>query len=137
VLHPATKDPATGRFKTVAVRKLEEKGSDVNLATHMIVDAHTGAADMYVMLSNDSDLAEPIRMLKHNLGCQTGIIFPMPTSRNSKELVKTEPDLIANIDRAALAACQYPDVLTDSVGNFRRPKAWKQDSGPASCTPSG
>lgn len=124
-LHPVTIDPATGRHRTVAVRKLEEKGSDVNLASRMIADAHANAADLYVMLSNDSDLAGPIRMLKHELGYRTGIIFPMPTARHSKELVKTEPDLIGTISPNDIAACQYPDLLADDIGVFHRPPAWQ------------
>lgn len=123
-LHPVTIDPVTGRHRTVAVRKLEEKGSDVNLASRMIADAHADTADLYVMLSNDSDLAGPISMLKHELGYRTGIIFPMPTARLSKELVKTAPDVIGTIEESDLSACQYPDQLTDTVGRFHRPPAW-------------
>lgn len=123
-VHPVTIDPTTERYVVANVRKLEEKGSDVNLASRMVADAHAGVADIYVMLSNDSDLAGPLAMLRHELGFSTGIIFPMPTSRNSKELVKTRPDFIANITRNDLESCQYPGRLTDATGTFHRPPAW-------------
>ena len=42
------------------VRKREEKGSDVNVATHLLVDVLTGAIDAAIVISNDSDLALPI-----------------------------------------------------------------------------
>lgn len=122
--HPVTLDPATGKYATVNVRKLEEKGSDVNLASRMIVDAHANCADIYVMLSNDSDLVGPMNLLRHELGYSTGIIFPMESARNSKELVKTLPTFMANITRPDLEACQYPDVMTDATGRFHRPPAW-------------
>ena len=56
-LHPP---PATGP-KTVQVMKSEEKGSDVNLATYLLVDAFDDDYEAAVVVSNDSDLAEPIR----------------------------------------------------------------------------
>lgn len=46
-----------GRRKQVKVRKIEEKQSDVNLATWMIRDAMLNEADVYVLLSSDSDFA--------------------------------------------------------------------------------
>jgi hypothetical protein len=39
----------------VKVIKTEEKGSDVNLATHLLHDAHLGRFDIAVVISNDSD----------------------------------------------------------------------------------
>jgi hypothetical protein len=125
-IHPVTIDPATGRHRTAVVRKLEEKGSDVNLASRMLADAHANPNDLSVMLSNDSDLAGTLRLMKDELGFATGIMFPMPSSRNSKELVKTRPVFMANITREDLAACQYPDELRDTVGRFHRPPAWKR-----------
>ena len=57
VAHPVEVDPATGEYRLVRVRKIEEKGSDVNLAVRMISDAHLRRADFYVALTNDSDQA--------------------------------------------------------------------------------
>jgi hypothetical protein len=127
-LHPVQIDPITGRYVMVNVRKLEEKGSDVNLASRMIADAHAELADIYVMLSNDSDLAGTLRLMKDELGFSTGIIFPMESVRSSKELVQTRPDFIANIGRADLKACQYPERMRDSVGQFHRPPKWTDSS---------
>ena len=59
-LHPP---PATGP-KTVQVMKSEEKGSDVNLATYLLVDAFDDDYEMAVVVTNDSDLAEPIRLVR-------------------------------------------------------------------------
>jgi uncharacterized LabA/DUF88 family protein len=59
-LHPP---PATGP-KTVQVMKSEEKGSDVNIATYLLVDAFDDEYEAAVVVTNDSDLAEPIRLVR-------------------------------------------------------------------------
>jgi len=46
--------PVTGA-QTVKVIKTEEKGSDVNLATYLLVDAFRDDAEAFVVVSNDSD----------------------------------------------------------------------------------
>jgi hypothetical protein len=49
------------------VIKTEEKGSDVNLAIHLLHDAHMGRFDVAVVVSNDSDLLEPIKIVREQL----------------------------------------------------------------------
>lgn len=44
------------------VWKNEEKGSDVNLAIHLLNDAWNNRFDVAVVVSNDSDLAEAMRL---------------------------------------------------------------------------
>jgi hypothetical protein len=56
--------PKPGGAKTVEVLKTEEKGSDVNLATYLLIDAFRHDSDIAVVVSNDSDLCEPIRIVK-------------------------------------------------------------------------
>ena len=51
---PLAQQPAFGP-KTVEVIKTEEKGSDVNLATYLLVDAFRRDAEAFVVISNDSD----------------------------------------------------------------------------------
>lgn len=58
------------------VIKTEEKGSDVNLATHLVHDAHMGRFKVAVVVSNDSDLLEPIKIVRHQLGKTVGILNP-------------------------------------------------------------
>ncbi len=43
----------------VDVIKTQEKGSDVNLATYMLLDAFRQESDIAVVISNDSDLRSP------------------------------------------------------------------------------
>lgn len=43
------------------VRQREEKGSDVNVATHLLADIFRNEIDAAIVISNDSDLALPCR----------------------------------------------------------------------------
>lgn len=46
------------------VRMREEKGSDVNVATHLLADVLGGAVDGAIVISNDSDLALPLQIAR-------------------------------------------------------------------------
>lgn len=60
-------------FMAMVVRR-EEKGSDVNVASHLLIDALTQQVDAAVVISNDSDLAFPV---KHARGLvPVGLINP-------------------------------------------------------------
>ncbi len=60
------------------VIKTEEKGSDVNLATYLIIDAMRADSDAAVVVSNDSDLCEPIRIVNDEIGVPVIIYNPHP-----------------------------------------------------------
>lgn len=68
--------PVSGGPTYVQVIKTEEKGSDVNLATHLLNDGHLGLYEVAVVVSNDSDLAEPIRIVINQLGLPVGVLNP-------------------------------------------------------------
>lgn len=55
-------------------RRVEEKGSDVNVATRLLQDVLTGQVDAAVIVSNDSDLALPATVARQHMprsGCST------------------------------------------------------------------
>lgn len=62
--HPVRMEHVNPPPSTVEVWKNEEKGSDVNLALHVLNDAWHNAYDCAVIVSNDSDLAEALRLVK-------------------------------------------------------------------------
>ena len=69
-------NPKLGEPKQVLVMKTEEKGSDVNLATHLLNDGYKKAYDIAVLITNDSDLIEPVRIIREELKLPVGIINP-------------------------------------------------------------
>ncbi|MFI8634211.1 NYN domain-containing protein [Microbacterium sp. NPDC077663] len=122
--HPAEMGD-DGSLIRVAVRKTEEKGSDVNLAVRMLLDAHRNAADLYCMLTNDSDQVTTIRTLQEEVGVDVGWISPMPTLRQSKDLKKTQPSHVACISAEDLMASQLPDEVQNGQQTLRRPARWR------------
>jgi uncharacterized LabA/DUF88 family protein len=61
--------PSASGPRTVEVWKTEEKGSDVNIATYLMLDCFHKEFDIAAIISNDSDLIEPIRVVRKELGC--------------------------------------------------------------------
>ena len=70
--------------KRVWVEKTEEKGSDVNLASHLVRDAFQKQFEVAALVTNDSDLAEPVRIVAEELKVPVGILNPH--QHHSKEL---------------------------------------------------
>ena len=55
---------------------MEEKGSDVNLAAHLLSNAWKGRFDAAAVMSNDTDLVTPIRMVAAERCKPVFIVFP-------------------------------------------------------------
>lgn len=100
----------------------EEKGSDVNLATYLLYDALTGASSKALVISNDSDLAEAVRLTVGH-GVQVGIVnpHPGPTSGHLKRAASFE----VPFRRSVAATCQMPNsVATSHRKQVHKPKEW-------------
>ncbi len=105
----------------VEVLKTEEKGSDVNLAVHLLNDAWLDAFDCAVVVSNDSDLREAMRLVKeHHPKKRLGLVTP-GKSHPSRELLE-HADFSRRIRRGALDASQLPDPIPGT--NIRKPQGW-------------
>ncbi|MGH3544610.1 MAG: NYN domain-containing protein [Mycobacteriales bacterium] len=118
----ALTQPVAGGIKTVEVIKTEEKGSDVNLATYLTLDACQGDCSAAVVISNDSDLREPLRVVRQELGLTTGILNPHPTYKRSRSM---EATFFKQIRESALKQCQFPERLTDAQGfMIHKPENW-------------
>ena len=107
--------------KYVQVIKTEEKGSDVNLATHLLNDAHLGRFDIAVIVSNDSDLIEPIQIVREQLRKSVGALNP---HKNPSRAMLPHLDFYKPIRAGVLQASQFTDTLTDLHGTFTKPTAW-------------
>lgn len=114
--------PAPGVPRHVWVIKTEEKGSDVNIAAHLINDGYKRRYEVAVLISNDSDLVEPIRIVRGELKLPVGVLNPIP-GKPSVELRK-HATFVKPIRQGALSACQFPPVLKDATGTFNKPSSW-------------
>ena len=105
----------------------EEKGSDVNLAVQLLNDAWLDLFDWAVVVSNDSDLAEALRLIKEQHGKK---ILLVPTfSKKGKNLMKGPTskllkyaDELRYIRESSLRKSQLPDVIPGT--NIRKPEGW-------------
>lgn len=106
----------------VKVIKVEEKGSDVNLACHLLLDAFQGNFDVAAVLSNDSDLVEPIRIVTQVLGKPVGLLSPVPNPNPELSRVSS---FIRRISVSDLAASQFSDpVLRADGSHVNKPPSW-------------
>jgi NYN domain len=105
----------------VRVYKDEEKGSDVNLAAHLLSDGYKGEYEAAVVITKDSDLVEPIKMVRYDLGLVIGLLNP--GEYPSRELAPLM-NFIKPIRLGALSASQFPREITDSHGVIRKPSTW-------------
>jgi hypothetical protein len=99
----------------------EEKGSDVNLASYLLRDAFMGEFDCAIVISNDSDLLTPIRMVRSERGLLVGGL--LPRSAGSADL-KASLSFWKPIRPNVLERCQFPAVMRDDRGEFHKPKGW-------------
>lgn len=105
----------------VEVVKTEEKGTDVNIASHMLVDAADNLYDCAILISGDSDLTTPVKLCIGKYGKTVGVLNPQ------KQKCRTLADsatFYKHIRETALAMCQFPPVLTDAAGSFHKPESW-------------
>ena len=112
----------TGRYRAVRVMKTEEKGSDVNLASRLLVDAFDDAFDVAVIVSNDSDLKEPIRLVRERFGKR--IVLLGPKGRRISGALRPLADYVRQFGPSALARAQFPAELADATGGFHKPARW-------------
>lgn len=107
---------------SVDVWKNEEKGSDVNLALHVLNDAWQDAYDCAVIVSNDSDLAESLRLVKAQHGKVIGLVTPgAPTRRTSRQLSQYA-DFVRPIRTGMLQSSQLPNPIPGTT--IHKPPAW-------------
>jgi hypothetical protein len=105
----------------VWVEKTEEKGSDVNLASYLLRDAFQNRFDLAVLITNDSDLAEPVRIVREDLNLPIGILNPHQF--HSREL-RQYATFIKRIRQGDLLSSQFPNMVTDRKGTFAKPQGW-------------
>lgn len=125
---PLANPPKKGA-KTAEVIFTEEKGSDVNLATHLLFDGFEHSYDHAIVVSADSDLATPIEMVQKKLRKPVTVQIPQLIKGNRKPRRSAKLQQVAShyrsgIRSGVLAASQFPNTLTDSIGTFTKPKLW-------------
>ena len=113
--------PPTKQTEIVSILKLEEKQSDVNLATALLVDGFNSDYDAAVIISNDTDLLESIRVVRGQLGYPVGILNPQ---KQQIRVLAQAATFYKRIRQGPLQASQFPHTLTDAHGTITKPQGW-------------
>jgi len=116
----ATDDPSA-TFMVSAARR-EEKGSDVNVAAHLLLDVLEKRVDAAMVISNDSDLKFAMDEARRRV--PLGTVNPS-NSQTAGKLRGSEDDGVGGhwwyrLSRADFYACQLPDL----VAGVRKPGPW-------------
>jgi len=106
---------------TELVIKTEEKGSDVNLATYLLLDGFDADCEAVVVISNDSDLALPVQAARDRFGLTVGVLNPH--ERTSWPL-RDAATFTRRIRASALRSSQFSAVLHDTRGQITKPLEW-------------
>lgn len=99
----------------------EEKGSDVNLATYLVRDGFRRDYEVAVVISDDSDLLEPVRVVRRELHRPVGVI----NVRQRRSVFRRDADFFIRPDRWHFADSQFPPVVALGDGrDVECPAAW-------------
>ena len=116
-------DPIPGGPTHVTVLNSEEKGSDVNLATYLIHDAWRGLYDEALVFSQDTDLNEPVRIVRDEIKKPVGVV--VLDGKKPGQLAQCG-SFVRQLTPSRLAAAQFPEIVP--FGNkdkaVRRPSEW-------------
>jgi uncharacterized LabA/DUF88 family protein len=102
----------------------EEKMTDVNIATEMLIDAYQDYFDTALLVSADSDLVTPVRAVR-SLFATKRVVVAFPPGRSSVDL-KNAANASFIIGRGKLKNSQFPEKVTKPDGFvLQRPATWK------------
>lgn len=115
-------NPGLNNPQFVRVIKTEEKGSDVNLAVQLVNDAWLDNYECAVIVSNDSDLAEAMKLVKkHHKQKKLGLLTPSNKRRPSRQLMQYA-DFKSRIRNSVLAQSQLPSPIPGT--KLKKPNSW-------------
>ena len=125
VVNPAALHRAPRDCEEVQAWKVEEKQSDVNLALHAFHDAMVGNVDQAVIVTNDTDIAPALKMIRGLTSVRIGLV--VPTSRHQRvpntELASFAHWVRTHITQAELSDCQLPRVILGRRPTVK-PESW-------------
>jgi hypothetical protein len=75
-----------------------------------------------VVITNDSGLKEPIRVVRSEVGLPVGVVNPHDPRKRSRALL--DVTFFKQLRPSILGSCQLPEVLTDRHGTISKPQRW-------------
>ena len=116
-------NPSASGPSIVEVLKTEEKGSDVNIATHILWDAVQNKYQVAALISNDSDLVCPLQIIRSELRKTVAILNPAKSHQST--VLRANADFWKDIRLTHLQQCQLPNPLKLLNGQvLHKPLSW-------------
>lgn len=117
---------AARECEMVEIWKLEEKQSDVALALHAFSDALRGEVDQIIAITNDSDFAPAMEMIREQTDAIIGLIAPTKKNgaRVNAELEKYAHWTRSHISEDELAQSQLPGMVRNDQRALHKPLSW-------------
>jgi hypothetical protein len=113
--------PAGPQPEVAYVWKTEEKGSGVSLGVHLVRNAFRGHFDTAAVITNDTDLVEPIRIETQELDLPVTLLTPSAQPAASLTKVATNVRHI----RPYVGPCQLPNpVPVPGKRSKAKPVSW-------------
>ena len=113
---------ATPPPNTIEVIKTEEKGTDVNISVHLLNDAWLNSFDCGVLVSNDADMAEAMKLVRaHHPQKQIGLINPY-MNRATLPPLSRHAHFVRKVRNGNLVNSQLPNKIPGS--NLHKPPSW-------------
>jgi hypothetical protein len=106
----------------VRVLHTEEKGSDVNLATYVLLDAFRDDAEVALIISDDFDLIEPLKRTRLDLDRVLGVASPRCRPALSRAVGAA---FYRPIRPEVMSGHQLPASVTGPSGPIHRPREWR------------
>jgi uncharacterized LabA/DUF88 family protein len=114
--------PPAGVPALQTVYILQEKKSDVSLASHLLMDAVEDRFDRAVLLTNDTDFVVPVRIARERLGREVVLVSPDVTISDELRKAASAGWIL---DRGQLFKCQLPNPVIGPDGReIRKPDRW-------------
>ncbi|MBW8700837.1 6-hydroxy-3-succinoylpyridine 3-monooxygenase HspA [Streptomyces sp. MBT84] len=100
----------------------EEKGSDVNVASHLLLDVLGEEVDAAIVISNDSDLSFPLKQVRNRV--PVGLVNPS-SSQLAGDLRGTPSEGVGSHWWRQLSAMDFQqNQLADPISRYARPIDW-------------
>lgn len=120
---PLAEDWDKGKITPIEVIKTEEKGTDVNLAVQMAVDAIRNRFDYAMLFSNDSDMAYSVQIAAKECNKKVGLYID--TKAKSFRVLRENVCYVRKLTQSYFAKHQFPDKIETPTGRIiNKPQGW-------------
>lgn len=122
MIRDQNENPVPNAEFMVSFAHREEKGSDVNVASHLLIDTLESTVDAAIVISNDSDLRHPLVEARKRI--PVGTVNPSPNRLAGALRGNPTEGVGGHWWRQLTDADLRANQMADPVDNYPRPSDW-------------